>query len=155
VTAALLIGIGNRLRGDDGIGPLIAESLSRRGIPDLEVRESRGEDIDFMDAWENRDPVFLIDAVRSGSPPGTWHVFDAARGPVPATLFGQSTHTFSVAQGIELARALGKIPSQLWLIGIEATEFGMGRDISPSLREKLPGLVDRTESEVKRRIKDA
>ena len=71
--------------------------------------------------------MLIVDAIRSGAPPGTVHRVDASQAPVPERLrSSSSTHAIGVAEAIELARALGRLPAQVVLYGVEGRRFDAG-----------------------------
>ncbi|MBL6946600.1 MAG: hydrogenase maturation protease [Rhodospirillales bacterium] len=132
----LVIGIGNRFRRDDGAGPVIADRLSEHGIETVELG---GDGTELMQAWENGDHVILIDAALSGAAPGTIHHFDPISTEVPSGLFHYSSHQFSVAEAIEMARVLGHLPPRMSVYGIEGKDFSYGEELSP----EITGALDR------------
>lgn len=85
----------------------------------------------------------MIDAVRSGSVPGTVHRIDATAGPLPATLSAASTHTLGIGEAIELARALGRLPERIVLYGIEAETIAAGEGLSAPVEAAVGEVVDR------------
>ena len=101
-----------------------------------------------METWKGADAVILIDAVNSGSPPGTIHRLDPIGNPLPAEMFQSSTHAFSLRQAIEMARALNDLPPSVIVFGIEGQNFRAGTELSPEVSEALPELVRRVEEEV-------
>ena len=125
----LIIGCGNRDRGDDGAGLLVAERLRELGVKS-EIRT--GEALALIEAWKGADDVVVVDAVVTGGPAGkVWHwdngqVTTQLRLPV-------STHGFGVAEAIKLARILDVLPKRLRVFGIEAQRFDFGSDISPEV----------------------
>lgn len=124
-----MIGIGNRYRSDDGAGLAVAERLHR--APGLDVRSCEGEPVALLDDWDGAGTVLVIDAVSSGAEPGTIHRLDASASPLPASLRGStSTHAFGLADAIELARVLDRLPSQLTVYGIEGQTFTSGTALS-------------------------
>ncbi len=130
---ALVIGVGNAMRGDDGAGLAVARALAARVGPGVRVMEASGEGAALMDAWRDAETVILVDAARSGASPGTIHRFDAAKEPMPARFFHYSTHAFSVAEAVELARVLGALPPRLFVFGIEGRTFEAGAALSPEV----------------------
>jgi hydrogenase maturation protease len=127
----LVIGVGNEMRGDDGAGIAVARALGTRVRPGVRVMEALGEGAALVDAWRDAGAVILIDAARSGAPPGTIHRFDAVKEPMPPRFFHYSTHAFSVAEAVELARVLGALPRRLLVFGIEGRTFEAGAGLSP------------------------
>jgi hydrogenase maturation protease len=133
VTRRLFIGIGNPLRGDDAAGLLAARSLRQRGADGAEVHELEGEPVDLIEAWEGADLVLVADAVASGGEPGEVHRIDAGAGPLPAALADPSTHALGVADAVELARALERLPRRLIVYGIEGASFEPGAERSAAV----------------------
>ena len=134
----LVIGIGNRFRRDDGAGPVIADRLSEHGIETVELG---GDGTELMQAWENGDHVILIDAALSGAAPGTIHHFDPISTEVPTGLFHYSSHQFSVAEAIEMARVLGRLPPRMVVYGIEGKDFSYGEEFSPEVAQALDSVT--------------
>ena len=125
----MLIGVGNIYRCDDGVGIVVARRIRDR-LPALSVVESAGEGAKLIDRWQSADLVILVDAVRSGSTPGRVHRLDARTERIPSDFFNYSTHAFSVAEAVELSRALDMLPAQLVIYGIEGRNFSAGSEIS-------------------------
>jgi hydrogenase maturation protease len=147
----VVIGVGVAERGDDGAGPAVARQvralLDRRGVPPsrgIRVLECRGEASDLIAAWDGVPAVILIDAVRSGDPPGHIHRIDVNREPTPWRGAAASTHAFGVAEAVALARALGRLPRRLILYGIVGETFALGSGLSAAVAAAIPsaaGLV--------------
>lgn len=113
--------------------------------------ELSGEGAELMDAWEQADHVILIDAASSGAAAGTLRRFDAASVEVPTGLFHYSSHQFAVAEAVEMARVLGRLPRQLSVYGIEGIDFSYGEGLSPEVSR----AIDRVESLVLAEIREA
>jgi hydrogenase maturation protease len=127
------IGIGNRDRGDDGFGPAVTQALAERRPQGVTCLEHDGEPAGLMDCWAGAARVVLIDAVRSGRPPGHIVRLDLAREPLPTDMGPRSTHALGLAQAVELARVLGALPPWIRFIGAEGTAFEPGAGLSPAL----------------------
>ncbi|NKQ37490.1 MAG: hydrogenase maturation protease [Chloroflexi bacterium] len=131
----LVIGVGNIFRGDDGVGLVVARRVREAAPPDVVVLEQSGEGAALMEAWREAEFVILVDAVSSGAEPGTIHHFAAHQQTIPARFFHYSTHAFSVAEAVEMARALGSLPPRLLLYGIEGKSFAAGQELSPEIAQ--------------------
>ncbi len=105
------------------------------------VIEQEGEPASLLDAWTGADEALVVDGVSSGSPPGTLHRFEAADGPLPAELFRSSTHALGVADAVELARELGRLPRRLGVYGIEGESFEVGEGLTPTVQAAVEQLV--------------
>lgn len=135
----LIVGVGNPDRGDDGVGAWVAERLAAQGRPAIACR---GETTQLMDAWAGHDHVIVVDAMRSGVAPGTLRRIDAHDGPFPTQAFTGSTHSFGLAEAIELARALGSLPPRLVVYGIEGARFDIGTSLSEPALQAARDLVE-------------
>ncbi len=127
----VVIGVGNLFRGDDAAGLLAARRL--RPHPGVRAVEHTRDGLSLMDHWEPIDHVVVVDALRSGHAPGTIIRFEATEGPVPGDIGWLSSHSAGVAEGIETARALGRLPSSLTVFGIEAGCVDPGEDVTPAV----------------------
>ena len=136
----LIVGVGNAFRSDDGVGPLVAETLASKGF---ETQVHAGDGTGLMQLFETRDGVVLVDATRSGAEPGTLIALDALAGKLPADLFHYSTHRFGLAEAVETARALDALPKRLLVYGIEGRDFGSGTDLSEPVMAAARRLVAR------------
>ena len=138
----VVIGIGNRLRGDDAAGVEVTERL-REAVPrGVEVVACDAEPSRLMEAWGGADTVVLVDTVSSGAPAGTLHRFEAGESAVPARAFRSSTHAIGIADTIELARALGRLPRRVRVYGVEGVDFGTGRPLTPAVETAVGRVVD-------------
>ncbi|MBI1729020.1 hydrogenase maturation protease [Candidatus Acetothermia bacterium] len=137
----LLIGLGNRFRHDDGAGLQFVRQFSTNMTDFVDSRLFEGDPIDLIELWQGADRVMLIDATSSGAEPGTVQRLDASEKALPEELFGrQSTHLFSIADAIELARRLEKLPQEVIIFGIEGANFSFGEGLSGEVQEVLAKL---------------
>jgi hydrogenase maturation protease len=133
----IFIGVGNPFRSDDGAGRLVVQRLSRKIPRGVKVLEETGDGAELLEAWKGADCVFLVDAVQSGAPPGTIHRLDAQMEKLPTWFSRSSTHSFGVAEAIELSRTMGELPEQLIVYGIEGLDFSAGTELSPDVAKAL------------------
>ena len=136
----LLIGVGNKFRQDDAVGLVIAEKFHNQVDPDtktpeIKIIEASGEGVALMELWQHATTVYLFDAVMSGGEVGKIHRIDAQIEVVPAKFFNYSTHAFSVAEAVELARTLNQIPTKLIIYGVEGKNFSHGIGLSPEVEK--------------------
>jgi hydrogenase maturation protease len=122
----LIIGIGNPDRGDDAAGVLVARHVHRGRVIEWADCSS------LLDLWEDANDVIVIDAMHSGRPAGTIQRFDAWSERLPAGCF-VSTHAMGVAETVEMARALDRLPDRLIVYGIEASDVTPGADPCPEV----------------------
>ena len=137
----LIIGIGNRYRGDDAFGCIVAGDLAELVPEGVTCTEHDGEPAGLMECWQGIDTVILIDAVSSGAKAGHIFRFDLARQALPEEFNLYSTHAFGVPQAVELARALGKLPPNIRFIGVEGENFDAGEELSPPLSDAKDAVI--------------
>jgi hydrogenase maturation protease len=137
---ALVIGLGNAARSDDAAGLSAARRLRERG---RDAREHEGDPTALIELWRDAGEVIVVDAVRSGAAPGTIRRVDATAAPLPASLrTSTSTHAVGLADAIELARALGRLPRQVVVYGIEGERFAAGTGLTPAVAAAVDAVVE-------------
>jgi hydrogenase maturation protease len=141
MTRTLVIGVGNPSRGDDGLGLEAARRLRAKGLAEATVLESGGDAAGLMAAWQGFERVILLDAASSGGGPGQVRRLDASREPLPASLLHASTHALGVAEAVELARSLGRLPPAVIVYAIEAGCFEPGAPLSHEAKAGVSEVV--------------
>lgn len=139
--SSLVVGIGNASRGDDGIGPLVAERVAGLRLPDVDV-VVHDEPLALLEHLAGHDDVVVVDAARSGgADPGTVHVVRVGSAPLRSNGAALGSHGLGVVEAVELARALGRLPRRLTLVGVEAMDLDLGAALSPPVRGRLDDAV--------------
>lgn len=137
---AAVIGIGNRFRSDDAIGPVVAARLEALQLPDLLVSVCDGEPAGLLDTWAGLDLAVIIDAVQCepASPGRIWHTtIDALRGITGTT----SSHAMGIPEAWRLGQALGQVPAELVVIAVEAESLDLGDGLSEPVTAAAPEVV--------------
>jgi hydrogenase maturation protease len=134
----LVIGVGNRDRGDDGAGPEVAARLRAQGVHAI---EHAGDGLALIDLWDNHSAVVIVDAMVTGTTPGTVRRFDAAAGPLPREAFAVSSHALGIAEAVETARALGRLPAAVIVYGIEGQAFTLGAGLTSLVEQACLRVV--------------
>ncbi|MFY1671531.1 hydrogenase maturation protease [Plantactinospora sp. WMMB334] len=148
--SAVVIGIGNEFRRDDGVGPAVVALLRGRDLPGVRLVDCDGETGRLLELWCDADLVILVDAVRTRQPrPGRIHrrsMHHAAVAGRPA-----SSHGSDLGAAVELARALGRLPRLLLLYAVEAADTSFGVGLSPA----VAAAADRLAAEVTATLRQA
>lgn len=118
---------------------MVAERLAADGIA---CRVASGEGAELMEAWQGVPHVVVVDAASSGVAAGTVHRLEAAETRVPTGLFHYSSHLFSVAEAIEMARILDRLPVRLTVYGIEGRDFSFGEGLSAEVAAAADVVAD-------------
>jgi hydrogenase maturation protease len=139
----LVVGIGNPDRGDDGLGPAVAERLRGLAPAGVCVAECCGDVLALIDLWSKFDAVIVIDAGAANGSIGRIYRFDAAHQPLPVTMGCRSTHALGLGPAIELARSLRRLPRKFIAYVVEGSCFDMGAALSPAIAASIDSVVDR------------
>jgi hydrogenase maturation protease len=144
-----IIGCGNRHRGDDQAGIVVAGRLRELGF---EAEVHTGDALALIERWRPNDDVILVDAVVTGAAPGTVHVWDSSFPgcalPQSAGDAAVSSHGFDLARAVEIGRTLGKFPARLRVYGIEGQRFERGAETSPAVLAAIDSVVTQVSAEI-------
>ena len=150
----LVIGVGNRMRHDDGAGLEVVERARRRLPAAVAVAECGEDATALLDAWEGAEFAVLVDAARwAGAEPGevAW-IPDVDAAPVVLPGWGGAlgTHGLGVPEALQLGRALGRLPARLSVLAVALDDPQLGPGLSPRVEAAVDRaaqlLVDRVRS---------
>lgn len=149
----VVLGLGNVLLGDDGVGVRVVEALGRLAErdPGALPRGTRLLDggtlgLGLLGCVEGARALVLVDAVNIGRRPGTVIVLDEER-LSPRAGGGRSSRG-GVGALLATARLMGILPPEVSLVGVEVGAIEVGSTLSPEVRAALPGAVDRVRREL-------
>ena len=147
-TWVLVVAIGNPDRGDDGFGPAVAQRLRGRVPFKVRILERSGDALALIEDWGCIPSVIVIDAMAPISEPGQVHRFDLTDSPLPTGFAPSSSHAFGVAETVELARSLGRLPRYLVAYLVEGEQFGTGAPLSLAVAQAVGDVAERVVNEV-------
>lgn len=138
----LILGIGNILQSDEGIGPRTARYIEENiTLPEgVEVADGGTAGFDLLTIMKDRDKIVIIDALKADDEPGSVYRFpaDSARG----TRSYFSLHEVGIMEVIRMLRVLGDNPV-IDFIGIVPEDINTFRiHISPSVEQSIPKAAD-------------
>jgi len=139
----LIIGVGNRDRGDDAIGPLAAQAFADRWPDRAEVLLAEGDLSDLSLRWRHDQFVVIVDALMSGKPAGTISTIDGLDHDLPSNRRLVSSHGVGLAEAISLAQVLERQPAGITIVGIEACQYEHFTQLSSGVAGALSAAVDR------------
>ena len=135
----VVAGLGNEYRRDDGAGPAAVSMVVQR-CPAVTLVGPLDDPLDLLGLWDGAALAVVVDAVSSGSPPGTVQVVELdPTAPTPARDRGasglNSTHGIGLAGVFRLARAIERAPSRVVVVAIEGFDFAHGVGMSKGVEE--------------------
>ena len=144
----LVAGIGNPDRGDDGCGLAVVQRLRGRVPAMVRILQRSGDALALIEDWNGIPSVIVIDAVAPTSQPGRVHRLDLTDSPLPIGFAPSSSHAFGVAETVELARSLGRLPRYLVAYLVEGEQFGTGAPLSLAVAQAVGDVAERVVNEV-------
>lgn len=142
VKPVLVLGVGNLLLKDEGVGIHFAQSFQKRELPPgVEAMEGGARGIDLLPLFEGRRLVIIVDCARMGEKPGTTRTFEAEE--IIEKHAGFSLHGANLANTLDLARRLGSLP-EVVVVGIEPEIVDIGIGLSDTVTqaaEKVEKIV--------------
>lgn len=146
----LVLALGNPDRGDDGVGPAVANSLRKLLPRDVTIMSVGGDVLGVVPTWTEFDAVICVDAAAPSGRPGRIHRFDLAAGDLPRDLTVTSSHAFGLAEAIALARALNQAPRAIIVYAIEGASFAASAPLTPEVAAATAEVAGRVAAEVNR-----
>ena len=145
---SLLIGLGNPILGDDGVGWRVAEEVRRlaeaRALP-IEVDSLAVGGLALMERMVGYDRVVIVDAIRTGSAAiGDVTLFSLADIPDPAAGHLSSGHDANLHTALAAGRALGAaLPTDVSIVAIEAEAvYDFEDSLTPEVEAAIPRAVE-------------
>ena len=134
----LIISLGQRFRGDDGVGPAILDALRSKLGDCADYIENTGDTAALMHSWEARNNVFLIDACDvDNAPAGRIYRLDGLSENLPADTPVSSSHALTVAGAIELGKLMNALPQSLTVYSVVGKNFSYGVEPGAPVRQAV------------------
>jgi len=138
----LILGAGNPLRRDDGVGVRIAQELEKQGMPQsVHVLDIGTGGLGFIDRMRGIPKVVFLDAVEMGERPGTVRVFTQQEMQKAPEKIQVSLHEIDLPQLLLFASLQGRSP-EILVVAIQPKDLGWGTGLSPELERAVPDIVE-------------
>ena len=138
---AVVIGIGNEFRRDDGAGPAVVARLRGRLPNDVCLLVSDGEPTRLIEAWAGAPVAVIVDAVRAEpAVPGRLHRLVLHRADANVAR-SASSHGLGLDCAIGLAQALDRMPGRLILHAVEVADVGQGTGLTHAVAASIDTLA--------------
>ncbi len=145
----VVLGVGNLLLGDEGVGVHLIQRLREMEIGEgVELIDGGTSLLDFLTRMEDISKLIIVDAIKLGGKPGRTYKIS-----VDDTLFKggkdiTSLHQLAVVETLALTKKMGKLPPTV-IIGIEPKEIAYGLELSPEIERELEKMVNLILKEVR------
>ena len=144
-----IIGMGNPLMSDEGIGVRVVARLRESNLADdVDVLDLGTSAMSVLHELEGRSKVVFVDCAMMGAEPGTIHRFSPEEVSSRKVQSGLSLHEGDLLNTIALARRLGTCPEEVVIFGIEPKTIDFGEDLSPELADQVENYVAAIRAEV-------
>lgn len=148
VKPILLIGVGNSIQMDDGVGVHAFKALQDRTLPDeVELFDGGTAGLDLLPVLQDRNTVVVIDAVDAGMEPGTLFRFTPEDIAAKRQNY-DSLHQLGLLETVRMAGLLGSAPDHTVIIGVQPGVVDWGEELSDAVADRLPRVLELALEEV-------
>ena len=145
-----VLGIGNELLSDEGVGVYVAKELEKRGpIPGVEVIEGGTDGFGLINIITDTDYLIVVDSLKGGEEPGTFYKFRVEDAPQCPDIFKTSIHQVGILEVLNLSGLIGKTPETI-IFGVEPKKITRGMNISAVIKKKIPRLLELIDQEIEK-----
>ncbi|MEN6333843.1 MAG: hydrogenase maturation protease [Phycisphaerales bacterium] len=139
--AVLVLGIGNILLRDEGVGVHVVRAMENSPLPDdVELLDGGAGGADLLDAISERRRLIVVDALDADVPPGT--ILKMTPEDLAALSSSVSLHEFGIAETLMAARRLKCEPHDVTIIAIRPWDTRCGLELSDDMQRRLPRVID-------------
>ena len=145
----VILGLGNILMKDEGLGVHAVGELAKQGLPEnVEVVDGGTAGLGAFAPLNNVEKLIIIDALKAGKAPGTIYRLqpkDLSNNSHSHTL---SLHQIGVLETIAIFEKTGDLPREIVIIGVEPKEIALGTELTDEIKNKLPDVVKAIQKEI-------
>ena len=146
----LVLGIGNILLRDEGVGVRVIEAMQKMRLPeDVELVDGGTAGADLLDVLAERRKVIVIDAVQADCEAGTVLRFTADDLVRPEGV-GMSLHELGLGEALTMTRQLGCAPKDVVVFGIKPKDLGCGLELTEEIAALVPKVVELVLAEIRK-----
>lgn len=146
----LVLGLGNTIMADDGVGPRLIDYLAQQGqLPDdVALLDGGTLGLDLLPRLEGVQQLIIVDAVEIGQVPGS--LIRLSGEEVAMALDTKlSPHQMGLKDLLAVARLLGHLPDEVVLLGVQPASIEMAAELSPQVAASLPQLAAMVRQELR------
>lgn len=144
----VVVGVGNPIMGDDGLGKHAIEALAETNL-DADLGFAGTTAFLALELMQGADRAFVVDALDvPDAEPGSIHMYALNSGRADPDTPDVYMHDFSFSDALEMGASAYSIPDHIVLLGMVPERVEVGVDLSDTVREQIPILVDRVLEEL-------
>jgi hydrogenase maturation protease len=144
-----VIGVGNPLWGDDGIGILLMEELAKRKPEGVEFIDGGTGGINLIHVLAKFDLVVILDAVDFGGKCGETRIFPADDVLQDTGEIKFCTHETDLFNVIKISKKLGESPDKIFIFGVQPKDFSPKMKISREIKQSMDRILDEFYNKIK------
>jgi hydrogenase maturation protease len=150
----LVLGLGNILLRDEGVGVRVVQALQSMRLPDaVEALDGATAGLALLDILADRRRVIVVDAIDGEYPPGTV-IRLAPEDLAPPDGGAVSLHGLGLVEALRLSERLGISPDEVVILGVKPASLEYGLELSAELNELLPRIIELVLDEIDEREKE-
>ena len=153
----LILGIGNPILSDDGVGIHVVKALKKEKLPEnVKVKEAGLAGLSIIDMIIGYDQLILVDAIKANGEPGTIYELSVEDLPSLPFLHFPSTHEADFLTALEVGKKLfsEKMPKDITIFAIEVEDITtFSEECTPKVKEAIPKVVEIIKTRILRREK--
>jgi hydrogenase maturation protease len=139
----LIVGLGNPLRGDDGVGVRVVQLLAAKDLPDgVETVDGGTLGLDLVNLMEGWQRVILVDAANVGRDHGQFVRFTLDETRLLNTHEPVSIHAAGLRDALLLAQVLGALPEKVIIYGVQPANLDWNTELSPLVEATIPEIAN-------------
>jgi len=139
----LVLGLGNPLQRDDGVGIRFIEALEQRELPPhVEALDGGTPGLGLINLLEGRTYVIIVDAAEMGRQPGEVVRFQPEEVKLTGSSARFSLHRTAVADALALANELNLPMPEIVIYGIQPKQVDWSEELSEEVKAAIPGLIE-------------
>lgn len=146
----LVLGVGNPILSDDGVGIHVARELMKRKLRGIDVEELAASGLELLDLVRGYDKVVIIDAIQTkNGKPGELYILQER--DFEKSIHGSSPHGINIATALALGRRLvpQEMPKEVVFFAVEAEDLvNVTERLTPKVANALPGIVEKIVKEL-------
>jgi len=144
----LVLGVGNSILSDEGVGVHLAQRLQKLQWPsNVEIQDGGTQGLELLYYMDDVAKLIIVDCVRAGSEPGSIFRFEPDKVEVIPKQYKISFHDLGIYDFLKIAAAMEILPETI-IFGVEPQSFEWGEQLTPAVEAKMDKLIGFVSEEI-------